>query len=107
VADRVSRVELAGRLATVEGEILEHPLLLGAKAQGAARLLAARVPPAVVNARRRPARKNAKKKGSTPSQVHLTLLAWHRFLTNVPETIWQTPTVLKQDLRSLPHPLQC
>ena len=69
--------------------------MIGAKEQVAARLIAARVPEEVVNARRRTARKNAKKKGYTPSQAHLTLLAWNLFITNVPETIWQTATVLK------------
>lgn len=95
VADRVAPVELAGRLAAVERAILEQPILIGTKEQVAARLIAARVPEDVVNARRRAARKNAKKKGYTPSHAHLTLLAWSLFITNVPETIWQTTTVLK------------
>jgi hypothetical protein len=95
VADRVAPVELAGRLATVERAILEQPILIGTKEQVAVRLIAARVPEDVVNARRRAARKNAKKKGYTPSHAHLTLLAWSLFITNVPETIWQTATVLK------------
>jgi hypothetical protein len=94
-ADRGAPVELAGRLATVARPLLEQPILIGAKEQVAARLIAARVPEDVVNARRRTARKNAKKKGYTPSQAHLTLLAWNLFITNVPETIWQTATVLK------------
>jgi hypothetical protein len=95
VADRVAPVELAGRLAMSESPLLEQPILIGAKEQVAARLIAARVPEDVVNARRRTARKNAKKKGYTPSHAHLTLLAWSLFITNVPETIWQTTTVLK------------
>lgn len=95
VADRLSPVELAGRLATVESPLLEQPILIGAKEQVAARLIAARVPADVVNTRRRTARKNAKKKGYTASHAHLTLLAWSLFITNVPETIWQTTTVLK------------
>ena len=95
VADQVAPVELARRLAPVERPILEQPILIGAKAQVAARLIAARVPEEVVNGRRRIARKNAKKKGYTPSQAHLTLLAWNLFITNVPETIWQPTTVLK------------
>ena len=95
VADRVAPVELASRLAMVKRPLLEQPILIGAKAQVAARLVAASVPAEVVNARRRMARKNAKKKGYTPSQTHLTLLAWNLFITNVPETIWQTTTVLK------------
>jgi len=95
VADRFSPLALAGRLATVERPLLEQPIWIGAKEQVAARLIAARVPEDVVNARRRTARKNAKKKGYTPSHAHLTLLAWNLFITNVPETIWQTTTVLK------------
>jgi Transposase DDE domain len=94
-AGQVAPVALARRLATVERPILEQPLLIGAKAQGATRRIAARVPEEVVNGRRRSARKNAKKKGYTPSQAHLTLLAWNLFITNVPETIWQPTTVLK------------
>ena len=95
VADRLAPVELAGRLATVGSPLWEQPILIGAKEQVAARLIAARVPEEVVKARRHTARKNAKKKGSTPSQAHLTLLAWNLFITNVPETIWQTTTILK------------
>ena len=95
VADGVAPVELAGRLAAVEHDLLEQPILIGTKEQVAARLIAARVPEEVVNTRRRAARKTAKKKGSTPSHAHLTLLAWSLFITNVPETIWQTATVLK------------
>ena len=86
---------LARWLATVEGQLLERPICLGAKERVAARLIASRVPEAIVNERRRKARKNAKKKGDTPSQAHLTLLAWNLFITNVPPTIWKTETVLK------------
>lgn len=95
VADRLAPVELAGRLATVRSPLWEQPLWIGAKEQVAARLIAARVPEDVVRTRRRMARKNAKKKGYTPSPAHWTLLAWHLFSTNVPETIGQTITILK------------
>jgi hypothetical protein len=94
-ADRVVPVALADHLATVEPTLLEQPILSGTNEQVAARLMAARVPEEVVNARRRAARKNAKKKGSTPSHAHLTLLAWRLFLTHVPATIGQTAPVLK------------
>jgi hypothetical protein len=53
------------------------------------------MPEAVVNARRRRARKNAKKKGYAPSHAHLTLLAWNLFITNVPGTVWTPETVCK------------
>jgi hypothetical protein len=86
---------LASGRATVEAQLLERPIVLGEKERVAARLIASRVPEAIVNERRRNARKNAQKKGDTPSQAHLTLLAWHLFLTNVPPTIWKTETVLK------------
>ncbi len=57
---------LANWLTTVEGQLLERPIFLGEKERVAARLIVARVPEAIVNERRRKARKNAKKKGYTP-----------------------------------------
>jgi hypothetical protein len=75
--------------------LLEKAICLGATEQVTARLVAVRMPEAVVNTRRRIARKNARKKGYTPSQAHLTLLAWNLLLTNVPPTIWATATVPK------------
>jgi Transposase DDE domain len=92
---RVQPLELASLLNTVLGDSIEHAIFLGAKEQVASRLVAYRVPESVVNERRRRAKKNAKKKGSTPSQAHLVLLAWNLFITNVPRTIWKTATVGK------------
>jgi hypothetical protein len=43
-----------------------------------------------VSQKRRP-----RKKGYTPSKAHLALLAWNLFITNVPHTIWKTPTIRK------------
>jgi hypothetical protein len=94
-AGQWQHVALASWLATVAAQLLERPLFLGEKERVAARLIASRVPEASVHARRRKARKNAKKKGDTPSHAHLTLLAWNLFMTTVPPTIWQTETVLK------------
>ena len=51
------------------------------------------VPEAIVNERRRQARRVAKKRGYTPSQAHLTLLAWNLFITNVPSPVWTPATV--------------
>src|SRR5215510_294217 len=51
------------------------------------------VPEAIVNERRRQARRVAKKRGYTPSQAHLTLLAWNLYITNVPSTVWTPATV--------------
>ncbi len=90
-------VKLAAVLLTVALDLLllEQAIFIGATERVASRLIAVRMPEAIVNARRRIARKNAKTKGDTPSQAHLTLLAWNLFITNVPPTIWTTATVPK------------
>jgi Transposase DDE domain len=49
-----------------------------------ARLLAARVPPAVAQERRRQLRAAAKREGTTPSRDRLALADWTLLLTNVP-----------------------
>ena len=67
--------------------------MLGPRECVAARLIAVRMPEAIVNERRRQARAVAKKRGYTPSQAHLTLMAWNLFITNVPATVWPPPTV--------------
>ena len=97
VAGRVDPVSLEAYLLTVAPDrlLLEKAIFIGATARVASRLMAVRMPEAVVNARRRIAHKNAKKKGDTPSQAHLTLMAWHLFIPNVPSTIWTTATVPK------------
>jgi len=87
-------VELASFLQTVEGNIIEKPIFMRAKELVAARLIASRVPEAIVNERRRKARQYAKKKGYTPSKAHLELLAWNLFITHVPSTMWKTETVI-------------
>ncbi len=96
VAGRLCPVKLAGFLTTVGHEIprIEKAISLGAKECVASRLIAVRMPEAIVNQRKRIARKNAKKKGYTPSQSHLALLAWHLLITNVPHTRWKTDTVI-------------
>lgn len=95
VAGRLRPVELAAWLRTEPQRLLERPLFLGVQERVAVRLIAARVPDAVVNERRRKARKTARKRGYTPSQAHLTLLAWNLFITNVPPTVWTPTTVCK------------
>ena len=90
---RLQPLELAAFLKTVVANSIEHAIFLGAKEQVASRLVAYRLPESVVNERRRLAKKKAKKKGYTPSQAHLALLAWNLFITNVPRTIWKTETV--------------
>jgi predicted GIY-YIG superfamily endonuclease len=94
-AGRLQSLELASWLTTVAAPCLETPIFLGAQERVACRLLASRVPEAIVNERRRNAHKKAKKKGYTPSKAHLTLLAWNLFITNVPHTIWKMEAVFK------------
>ena len=93
VAGRLQRMELPRLLHGESRSLVEHPVYLGAGARLAVRLIAARVPEAVVNERRRKARAQAKKRGYTPSQAHLTLLAWNLFITKVPRTVWTPATV--------------
>src|SRR5215467_3439243 len=92
---QVQPLALASWLTTVVGDSTEHAIFLGAKEQVACRLVAYRLPECIVNERRRLANKKAKKKGYTPSQAHLALLAWNLFITNVPHTIWKTPIIRK------------
>jgi len=94
-AGRWHPVDLAHWLTTVEGQLLERSIFLGEKERVASRLIASRVPEAIVNERRRNAKKKAQKKGYTPSKAHLTLLAWNVFITNVPPSIWTTDTIGK------------
>ena len=82
---RLCPLKLAEWLTTVEPALplLETAMARGATERVAARLLAVRLPAALVHERRRVARKNAQQKGDTPSQAHLTRMAWNRFLTRV------------------------
>jgi len=92
-AGRLHRVELSPLLHGETRALVEHSVYLGARERVAVRLIAARVPEAVVNERRRQAHQAARKRGYTPSHVHLALLAWNLFVTNVPGTLWTPATV--------------
>jgi hypothetical protein len=81
VAGHVTPLELAPFLPSVKGNIVEKDLFIGAKDQVGARLIASCVPEMRVDEWLGKARKNAKKKGSTPSHAHLTLFAWNLFMT--------------------------
>ncbi len=94
-AGRLQPLKLASFLTTVADHCIETPIFLGAKEQVSCRLVASRVPESIVNARRRNANKKARKKGYTPSESHLQLLAWNLFITNVPHTIWKMEAVFK------------
>lgn len=93
-AGRGQPVELARWRTTAAGQLLARPIFLGAKARVASRLMASRVPEALVHERRRTAKKKAKQHGATPSQAHRTLMAWHLLSTHVPPTRWKPATVV-------------
>ena len=93
-AGRWPPVELARWLTTAAGQLLERPMFLGAQARVASRLMASRLPEAIVNERRRKAKQKAKKTGDTPSQAHLTLMAWNLCMTHGPHTRWKTAPVV-------------
>ena len=85
VSDRQGRRrEDLARWLTQQGAVVDHPILLGAQERLACRLVAARLPAALVNRRRRRLRAEAKREGQTPSQVKLALAGWNLFVTNVP-----------------------
>ena len=85
VADAAGqRRDLARWLQRQRGATLEVPVQLGATPHLPARLLAARLPPAVAAARRRQRRAAAKREGKTPSRTALALAGWTLLVTNVP-----------------------
>jgi hypothetical protein len=93
VGGRQQPLDLASCLASETRRLIEKAVVLGAYDRIPARLIAVRMPEAIVNERRRQAQAVAKKQGYTPSQAHLTLVAWNLFVTNVPATVWSTQTV--------------
>jgi hypothetical protein len=93
VGGRHQRVDLVRCLTHETQAVLEKAVVLGTRDRVAVRLIAVRMPEAIVNERRRQAHAVAKNRGYTPSQAHLTLLAWNLFITNVPVTVWPPQTV--------------
>jgi hypothetical protein len=93
VGGRRQPLDLPRSLAHEPRALLEKSVVVGARERVAARLIAVRMPEAIVNERRRQARAVAKQRGYTPSHAYLTLLAWNLFITNVPTTVWPPQTV--------------
>jgi hypothetical protein len=93
VEGRGQPLDLPRCLAQDSRPLVEKSVLVGARERVAARLIAVRMPEAIVNERRRHAHAIAKKCGYTPSQAYLTLLAWNLFITNVPASVWPPQTV--------------
>jgi hypothetical protein len=65
----------------------ECQVYLGSKQRLPVRLLYERLPPAVIQQRRRKAKAAAKKRGKTCSQWYLDLLAWTLYVTNIPAAL--------------------
>ena len=93
VGGRQQALDLAKSLAADSRSVVEKAVVLGAYERIPVRLVAIRMPEAVVNERRRQAYAAAKKAGYTPTHAHLALLAWNLFITNVPATVWTAKTV--------------
>ena len=96
-------------LKKASGQAYQHPVLMGAGHRLPCRLICLRVPALVVQQRRRRLRQTARKKGRTPSPLHLALCAWTLLVTNAPERLlpasklytlyrlrWQVELIFKQ-----------
>lgn len=89
-------VDLLAWLRAQTDNHFEADWLMGAKEKLPCRVLGVRVPQEVADRRRQKARKNAQRKGRTPSARYLELLAWNLYVTNVPATMltWEHILVL-------------
>jgi hypothetical protein len=81
------RFDLLAHLRQSPDDQVELSLLVGLKIKLACRVLAVRLPPDVVEERRRKAKANARRKGRTLSAEKLAWLAWSVYITNVPATM--------------------
>ncbi len=79
------RWSLADLMSRQKDNQVEMPILLGAKHQIEARLVAVRVPQEVADQRRYKLKKQARKKGQAVSKARLALAGWTMFVTNVPK----------------------
>jgi hypothetical protein len=95
VAGRRQPLDLPRSRAHATRSRLEKNVGVGAREHVAARLIAVRLPEAVVNERRRQARAVATKRGYPPSHAPLPLLAWNLFIPHVPSTVWTPQTLCK------------
>lgn len=83
-----SEIELRRMLKSLSGDVHQFSVIMGSKksTQVNCRLICLRVSEQIANERRRRIRKVAKKKGRTPSQLHLALCDWVLMVTNIPES---------------------
>src|SRR3989304_6029468 len=89
------KIYLGATLRSFVGNILEIHVIMGNdKHHVPCRLIGLRVTKQVANARRRKLRKEAEKKGRTPSKNHLALCDWTLFVTNASSEILPVNIVL-------------
>lgn len=88
-------LDLVRLLKKTSCDLIDKAIFIGEADRVASRLIAVRLPDDIVNERRRVARQKAKKKGYTPTEAHLFLLAWNLFITNVPRGVWTPQTIVK------------
>lgn len=89
------KIDLGATLRSFVGNILEMNVIMGNdKHHVPCRLIGLRVTKQVANARRRKLRKEAEKKGRTPSKNHLALCNWTLFVTNASSEILPVNIVL-------------
>jgi len=82
-----ARIDLSRHLSNMDSDACEMDVLIGGDnmPKVPVRLIALRVSEPVANERRRRLRKEAKKKGRTPSKHHLKMCDWTILTTNVPQ----------------------
>jgi len=78
------RLELLDYLQKVNGDRFETRLQMGRLTHLPVRILFQRLPPAVVEGRRRKAIAQMQDKGKRPTETYLKLLEWQFFITNIP-----------------------
>lgn len=79
--------EMSAWLAQKEGSRLDEWVVLGQKERVRVRLIAARVPAKVAQARRTKLRQEAQRAGRTVSAERLALAGWQIYVTNVPQAL--------------------
>ena len=109
-ADTSEKIDLRATLRSFVGNTLEMNVIMGNdKHPVPCRLIGFRATKQIADTRRRKLRKEAKKKGRTPSKNHLALCDWTLFVTNAPSEMlpvtivfslyrlrWQIELIFKQ-----------
>ena len=83
-----AEIELSRRLKSLSGNAYQFSVIMGCKKSTRVhcRLVCLRISEQLANERRRRLKKEARKKGRTPSQLHLALCDWILMVTNIPES---------------------